>query len=173
MQEATESRINFDDLKVNGIKINYYLICKRKLWFYDKKITMEHNSEKVKLGKLLHENSYKEKKKEVLLDDMICIDILDKNTINEVKSSDKMEEVDVTQILYYLYYLKQNGIIKKGIINYPKQRKRDFIELTLEKELEIEKILLDINNILKIKKPPELEKKSYCTKCAYYELCFA
>ncbi|MEK7433010.1 MAG: CRISPR-associated protein Cas4 [Cyanobacteriota bacterium] len=173
MEEKTNSRINFDALKVNGIKVNYFLICPRKLWFYDKKINMEQNSEKVKIGKILHENSYKEKKKEVMLDDMICIDIVDKNTIREVKSSDKMQEADTIQILYYLYYLKQFGIIKKGTINYPSQRKREFIELTNEKELEIENILIEINNILKQKKPPELIKKSYCSKCAYYELCFA
>lgn len=173
MENETETSINFDNLKINGIKVNYYLICPRKLWLYDRKISMESNSDKVKIGKILHENSYKDKKKEVMLDDMICIDIVDSNTIKEVKSSDRMQEADTIQILYYLYYLKSVGVIRKGTINYPKQRKREFIELTKENEKRVEKILLEIDVILKRTNPPEIEKKSYCSKCAYYEFCYS
>lgn len=104
---------------------------------------------------------------------MICIDIVDSNTIKEVKSSDKMQEADTIQILYYLYYLKSVGVIRKGTINYPKQRKREFIELTKENEKRVEKTLLEIDGILKRTNPPEIEKKSYCSKCAYYEFCYS
>lgn len=37
---------DFESLKVQGIKFNYYFICKRKLWLFDKGITMENNSDK-------------------------------------------------------------------------------------------------------------------------------
>lgn len=166
-------KINFDELKVNGIKVNYYFICPRKLWLYDRKISMEQNSDKVKIGKIIHEMSYQNKKKEVLIDNMIALDIVDSNTIREVKSSDKMQEADEIQILYYLYYLKRLGIDKKGIINYPKQKKREFIELTEEKEKNIEEILLGIDSVLKAEKPPKTIDKPYCKKCAYYEFCYA
>jgi len=36
-----ETKINFEELKINGIKINHYVICPRKLWLFDKKIAME------------------------------------------------------------------------------------------------------------------------------------
>jgi len=134
---------------------------------------MEDKSEKVLLGALLHEISYKkDKPKEVLIDNLISIDILDSFNIREVKYSDKMEKADRMQILYYLYYLKKLGINKKGIINYPKQRKRKFIELKPEDEKEIEKILIEIDKILKQEKPPPVINEPYCKKCAYFEFCY-
>jgi len=165
--------INLEELKISGLKVNYYFICKRKLWLFDRKITMEKNSEKVLLGALLHEISYKkDKPKEILIDNLISIDILDSFNIREVKYSNKMKKADRMQILYYLYYLKKLGINKKGIINYPKQRKREFVELKPEDEKEIEKVLIQINKILKQKKPPPVIDEPYCKKCAYFEFCY-
>ena len=64
--------IDIEDLKVQGVKINYYYICKRKLWLFSKGITMEQNSSRVESGKIVHENSYKRmKSKEVLVDDIL------------------------------------------------------------------------------------------------------
>ncbi len=169
-----EKEINFEELKVNGIKVNYYFICHRKLWLFDRKISMEDKSEKVLLGVLLHEESYKrEKAKEVLIENLISVDILDSFNIREVKYSDKMEKADRMQILYYLYFLKKLGIKRRGILNYPKQRKREFVELTPQIEKEIEDVLLKINKILKQKKPPPVINESYCKKCAYYEFCYS
>ena len=112
-----ETEIDFEELKTNGVKINYYFICKRKLWLFDRKISMENQSDKVLMGKLLHEESYKrDKPKEVLIDNLISIDIVDISNIREIKYSDKMQTADKMQILYYLYYLKNLGIQKKGII---------------------------------------------------------
>ncbi len=168
-----QQEINFEELKTNGIKVNYYFICPRKLWLFDRNISMESKSDKVLMGALLHENSYKrDKPKEVLIDNLISIDIVDSLNIREVKYSDKMAQADKMQILYYLYYLKKLGINKKGIINYPKQRKREYIELTPEYEKEIEKALVEIDKILKQGKPPPVIDVLYCKKCAYYEFCY-
>ena len=49
-----EQEINFEEIKVNGTKVSYYYVCHRKLWLFDRKITMEDKSEKVLLGSLLH-----------------------------------------------------------------------------------------------------------------------
>lgn len=165
--------INFEEPKVNGIKINYYYICPRKLWLFDRKITMEDKSEKVLLGSLLHKESYeRERQKEVLIDNLIAIDILDGVNVREVKYSNKMEKADRMQILYYLYYLKNLGINKQGIINYPKQKKRVFIQLTEEAEKEIQTVLIEINKILKQEKPPPTIEAPYCKNCAYFEFCY-
>lgn len=130
--------------------------------------------DKVLLGKLLQEISYpKEKKKGILIDNLICIDILGDEFVREVKYSDKMKQADRMQILYYLYYLKKIGVERKGIINYPKMKKREIIELTEENQKDVENALLKINEILKMEKPPEPIKKKYCKKCAYFELCFS
>ncbi|MGB9809640.1 MAG: CRISPR-associated protein Cas4 [Caldanaerobacter sp.] len=161
------------DLRITGIKINYLFVCERKLWLFDRGIGMEHTSEKVLLGKLLEDSSYlSEEKRKILIDDLICIDIISEDEIREVKYSNKMEEANRMQILYYLYYLKKLGIKKKGVLNYPKQRKREIIELTLEDERKVEDALYRVGEIIKMEKPPSVVKKSYCKKCAYYEFCF-
>lgn len=162
-----------DKFKTQGIKVNYYYICKRKLWLFDKGISMENTSDRVLQGKVVHENSYaRDKNKEFLIDDIIKVDILEKDYVKEVKLSSKMEKSDKMQLLYYLFYLKQLGINKKGTINYVKEKKIEEIELTGEDEEEIKNALIDISKILALSKPPKLIKLPYCAKCAYYEFCF-
>lgn len=164
----------FDKLKTQGVKINYYYVCKRKLWLFSKGITMEDNSDRVMNGKLVHVNSYsKEKNKEVSIDDMLKIDIMDKGYIREVKISSKMEEADKMQLLYYLFYLKQMGIRKKGMLNYVKEKKREEVELTEEIEVKIKETLVDIKRIEEENSPPKLKRLPYCAKCSYFNLCFA
>lgn len=164
---------DLDLFKTQGIKLNYYYVCKRKLWLFDKGISMEHNSDRVLQGKVVHENSYpRQKNKEILIDDIIKVDIMDKDYIKEVKISSKMEKCDKMQLLYYLFYLKQMGIYKKGTINYVKEKKVEYIDLTENDEEEIKSALINISKILKENKPPKLKKLPYCTKCSYYEYCF-
>jgi len=171
--EKTGSDIDFQALKTTGIRINYLHVCERKLWLFDRGIGMEQTSDKVLLGKLLGEYSYpREQTRDVLIDNLIRIDIMDKDTIREVKYSNRLQEADRAQILYYLYYLKRLGIEKKGIINYPKMRRREEVVLTEEAEKKVEADLKRINKILSLKNPPEVKRKPYCKKCAYYELCF-
>lgn len=161
------------DLRITGIKINYLFVCERKLWLFDRGIGMEHTSEKVLLGKILEESSYlSEEKRKIMIDELICIDILSEDEIREVKYSNRMEDANRMQVLYYLYYLKKLGVKKRGILNYPKQRKREIVELNQEYEKKIEEALLKIEEIIKMEKPPPVVKKSYCKKCAYYEFCF-
>lgn len=164
---------DLEKFKIQGIKVNYYYICKRKLWLFDKGISMENTSDRVLQGKVVHENSYSRvKSKEVLIDDMIKVDIMDKDYVKEVKISSKMENSDKMQLLYYLFYLKQLGIVKKGSINYVKEKRVEEIELTDQDEIKIKEALEEIKTILNQDKPPKVDKLPYCTKCAYYEFCF-
>lgn len=45
-------------MNITGTHFNYYQVCKRKLWLFANGITMEHISELVYEGKLIHEESY-------------------------------------------------------------------------------------------------------------------
>lgn len=167
-----QEKINIDNIKITGVKINYLYVCERKLWLFDRGISMESGYDKVLMGKLLGEHSYPdEEKKEMLIDNLICIDIVSEDEIREVKTSNKLYQADRIQILYYLYYLKNLGIEKKGVINYPKMRKKEEITLTQQNEQEVETALKRIKEILMMEKPPELIQKSYCSKCAYCEFC--
>ncbi|MFZ5987569.1 MAG: CRISPR-associated protein Cas4 [Bacillota bacterium] len=165
---------NFENFKTQGIKVNYYYICKRKLWLFSKGITMEHLSDRVLSGKVLHETAYsRQKAREIMVDDILKLDIVDGDFVREIKLSSRMSVSHRMQLLYYLYYLKKSGIEKKGIINYVKERKQEFVELTDTDEIVIEKALVDIKRICDMEKPPSLEKLPICKKCSYYEFCFA
>lgn len=68
--------------------------------------------------------------------------------------------------------MKQRGVITKGIIDYPLLKQTVNIELDENDETKIEYMLNDIYEFVEKGCPPDLEKKSYCKKCAYYELCY-
>ncbi len=166
--------IYLKDMYITGTQVNYYFVCKTKLWLFSKNITFENESELVALGSLLHEFSYNNSKKEIILGS-IGIDYIKKKNnileIHEIKKSNKMEKADYYQLLYYLYYLKRLGIKSVGIINYPNSRKIIKVELTKDKEKEIKEILEDIKKIITGEFPKPI-KKPYCKKCAYYEFCW-
>ncbi|BCS82321.1 CRISPR-associated protein Cas4 [Anaerocellum diazotrophicum] len=163
----------FQDLKFQAIKINYFYVCKRKLWLFSKNITFENKSEKVLLGRLLHEYSYpKENSKEILIDNLITIDIMSDGSIREVKYSSKMKEADTMQVMYYLYYLKQKGIQKQGIINYPKEKRKEVLKLTPEYEEKVKQALKEIEEITTKSIPPPAQKQKICRLCAYFEFCW-
>ena len=63
-------------MKISGMMIYYYFVCKRKLWYYINQLNMEQNSELVAIGKILDENSYKREKKGILIDETINVDFI-------------------------------------------------------------------------------------------------
>ncbi len=162
------------NIQITGTEFNYYHICKRKLWLFAHNMEMEQESDNVFLGKLIHENSYQRKKKEILIDGVIKIDFMDDEAVHEVKKSNRMEDSHVGQLLYYIYYLRQKGVdIRKGIINYPKQRRTTEIELTPEKEEEVRETLEKIREVENLEQPPELLNSKICRKCGYEEFCYS
>lgn len=161
---------------INGTQINYYFICKTKLWLFSHNIQMEQESDNVKLGKTLHENSYK-KENEVLIDNLINVDFIKNNNpieIHEVKKTQSMKKSHEFQLLYYICYLKKEKGLNNitGYLNYPENRKKIKIELTDEKEKELKDVLEDINIIIN-SNIPKPKKSRICRKCAYFEFCFA
>ncbi|MBC2042200.1 CRISPR-associated protein Cas4 [Listeria welshimeri] len=161
-------------MRISGTHVYYYFVCKRKLWCFFKEIRMEHLDENVQLGKLLDESSYNREKGQVMIDETVNIDFIkDWKVLHEVKKSQAIEEAGIWQLKYYMYFLKQKGIIiEKGVVDYPKLRQRKMVFLTTEDEREIEKILVDIEIITSSSKPPTLIDKPLCKKCAYYEYCY-
>lgn len=165
---------NLEEFKTQGIKVNYYFICKRKLWLFDKGITMEEKNDRVLQGKNLHEVAYpRQETREVLIDDIIKVDVMEGDNIKEIKISSKMGLADRMQIAYYLYYLDYLGIKKTGTINYVREKRIEEIKLTDELKKEVEETLIDIKKVISMDKPPKFEKLPYCKKCAYYEFCYA
>ena len=161
---------------VNGTQINYYFICKTKLWLFSHDIQLEDGSENVKLGKILHDDSFK-REKDYLIDNLINVDFIkltDCIEIHEVKKTQKMDKSHEYQLLYYMHYLKNEKDIEniKGFLDYPKSRKKKEVFLTKEKEEELIKIIDDINRI-NSGEMPKPKNSRICRKCAYFEFCFS
>ncbi len=172
-KENNFNQVDFE-IHFSGTQINYFFVCKRKLWLYSHNMELESDSDLVVLGKLLHENSFKQKSLKEIEINRIKIDFFEKTKeVHEIKRSRKIENAHIYQLLYYLYYLEKNmGINAKGILHYPLLKKKKEVILTKENELDLQKVLVDTENIIKQEKPPEAEWKSYCKHCAYNELCW-
>lgn len=160
--------------KITGVMVYYYFVCKRKLWYFKNDVNMEHNSELVGIGKLIDENSYDREKKHILIDESINIDFLkDWKVIHEVKKSRKLDEAAKWQLKYYIWTLRNKGVdIEKGILDYPLLRKREEIFLTSYEEKELMEVLDQIQCVISVDLPPKVINKSFCKRCAYYELCY-
>ena len=163
-------------MKITGVMVQYYVACKRELWFFLNQINMNYEDENIIIGRHIHEDSYSREKKNILIDETIALDYVKKEkgiTVFEIKKSSKLEEPVRYQLYYYLYYLKhEKGIDAKGRIVYPKERKTEEVVLTPPIEKEIEEIIKGIEKIAQMDKPPEARRKPYCKRCSYYELCW-
>lgn len=173
-REGVQTSCNMSELRIIGVYVNYYFVCKRKLWLFSRNISMENNSQLVAMGKLIDEHSYKREQKHIEIDNTINIDFIGNNgTIHEVKKSKSIEQADIFQVKYYLYYLKKRGVENiNAEIDYPVLRKKVRVELTEEDITELEKYLTDIREIIESETPPPVKKTKICTPCAYFELCY-
>lgn len=164
--------LNFN---VNGTLIWYYYICKRETWLIGHGIEADQDNEFLVLGNHIHDIFYKERKKEILIDNTIKIDIMpNSKIIGEIKKSGKFLESAKMQVAFYLYYMKyEKNVELEGVLLIPEERKRIEINLNPDIEKELENTIEDIKNILSLEKPPPLIKIPYCKNCAYKELCWA
>ena len=159
-----------------GSQVAYFSICKTKLWLYSHFITMEHNSDIVRLGKIIDISSYSRESKNKLVDQKISIDFIRKKDtieIHEVKKSNKLEKAHKLQLKYYMYVLCLKGVRSlTGIINYPKLRKIVKVNLSSRDIQQIKNVLKEIGKVVNSKLPPKPIYKPYCRKCSYYNLCY-
>lgn len=161
-------------MQITGIMIYYYFVCKRKLWYFINQINMEQNSELVSIGKILDEDSYKNEKKGILIDNTINIDFIKNGAIlHEVKKTKSIEEAGIWQIKYYMYYLEQKGVKNiKAKIDYPLLRETKEIILENEDRKILKNIIKNIEEISSQEKVPSKMNSPICKKCAYFDLCY-
>jgi CRISPR-associated exonuclease Cas4 len=139
---------------------------------------MEHNSELVEMGKLIHETSYSDRPdrfQEVEIGP-VKIDFYDKRekVIHEIKKSDKLEEAHQWQVKYYIYIMEQAGIEGvTGLLEYPKLRHTEQVLLTDPDREALETIITNIDKITASENCPALVKKGICKNCSYYDFCYA
>lgn len=162
---------------MTGTHFNYYQVCHRKLWLFANGINMEHTSDLVYEGKLIHEVSYPQRAEryEELEIDGIKLDFYDarNKVIHEIKKSDKIEVAHEWQLKYYLYVLERNGIDGvTGILEYPTLRQTDKVILTDADRERIKEIEKDIESIVAGENCPPVINSKICKQCSYYEFCY-
>lgn len=161
-----------------GTHFNYYMVCHRKLWLFANGMQMEHTSELVEMGKLIHETSYpqrSEKYSEIEIDG-VKIDFYDaKNkVIHEVKKSDSHEEAHEWQVKYYIYILERNGVEGvTGILEYPKMRETSEVIISDVDRAAIAEFEKDIERIITSETCPAKLEQKRCKHCSYFDFCWS
>ena len=162
---------------ITGIHINYYFVCHRKLWLFMHGLQMEHSSDIVYEGKLIHEPSYRQRAsryQEVELPG-IKIDYYAayNKVIHEVKKSNQIEEAHIWQLKFYIYCLQQAGVEGvTGVLEYPKLRQKETITYESNDEAAIKTMMAKIYKIKELEACPDVINKSLCKRCSYYEFCY-
>jgi CRISPR-associated exonuclease Cas4 len=154
------------------------MICHRKLWLFANGIQMEHVSELVEMGKLIHETSYpgRSSKFEEVEIGGIKIDYYDAKSrvIHEIKKSDKIEKAHEMQLKYYIWVLEQYGIGGvSGVLEYPRLRKTEQVYLSNPDREEIPAMISDIEAIVLSDQCPEKVEMKMCKNCSYYDFCWS
>lgn len=165
-------------MQVTGTHFNYYQVCKRKLWLFANGINMEHTSDLVFEGKLIHEDSYPQRsgKYEEVEIDGIKVDFYDpkQKVIHEIKKSNKVESAHEWQVKYYIYVFEKNGMDGiTGVLEYPAMRKTQKVILNDADREQIKKMEDDILRIVSDDNCPALQKKGICKNCSYFDFCYS
>ncbi len=165
-------------MNITGTHFNYYMVCCRKLWLFANGLSMEHTSDLVYEGKLIHETSYGQRSgrySEIEIDG-IKIDYYDaKNkVIHEVKKSNSREEAHEWQLKYYIYILERNGVEGiTGILEYPKLHQTREIVLSDSDRLEIKEFEKKIEQIIGSEICPDRPEQRKCRNCSYFDFCWS
>ena len=164
-------------MHLTATHINYFMVCRRKLWLFSNGIHMEHTSDTVAEGKLIHETSYPQRAErytELEIDGSV-IDFYDARNkiIHEVKKSSRIETAHVWQVKYYIWLLKKNGVDGvTGIIEYPKLRETTKVELSDDDVDFLERTIAEIRQLVVCEDCPVRIEMKICKNCSYFEFCY-
>lgn len=173
-------------IHINATLINLYHICPRECWLHANGIRMEHTSDVVYDGKLLHETSYPQRSdrySEVELNATLPagielngkIDFYDakRNIIHETKRSDKAEAAHEWQCKFYIWLLELNGIFgTQALLEYPRLRVTHEIFLSDSDKIYLINITQAISILLQSENCPPRLQAGICKSCSYYDLCY-
>lgn len=173
-------------MHITATLINLYNVCPRECWLHANGINMEHTSDIVYDGKLLHETSYPqrtERYEEILISAEYNgialfgqIDYFDgrNNMVHEVKRSNKVEKAHSRQVKFYLWLLELNGVSGiTGLLEYPKLRMTDEVLLNDEDREELKKSITEITSLIVGDSCPPVINAKICRSCSYFDFCYS
>ena len=173
-------------MNITGTHINYFRLCKRKLWLFYNDITMEQTSDLVADGKVIEEESYQHRSENYTQIELSYeylgltlsgkIDFYDtrNRVIHETKRSNKVEDAHIWQVKFYLWLLQLNNIkTEYGVIEYPKLRLTEKVYLE-DKDLNyLDALMLAIKELILDDNCPPVINSKICTSCSYYDFCYS
>lgn len=162
---------------ITGTLIQSYFICQRQLWLMSRQLTPDQDHPYLAMGRLIDESSYGRERKKINFENIVLDFVRSEDgeglIVGEVKKTSRAINSARMQLAYYLYRLKEEGLLAKGILLFPQERKREPVELTPELEQKLQKVFAEIKEILRLEKPPPVEKIPYCKQCGYKEFCYS
>lgn len=173
-------------MNITGTHINYYRLCKRKLWLFFNSIHLEQTSDLVADGKVIEEESYQQRSERYMQIELSAeyesttivgkIDFFDTRdrVVHETKRSNKVEQAHIWQVKFYLWLLKLNNIeVEKGILEYPKLREKEEVFLDEEDIAYLKKTIQEIEAVVYDKNCPTIIQTRICRSCSYHDFCYA
>ena len=102
--------MTMNNIPITGVMVQYYVTCKRELWFFANQINMNYNNEDISIGKYIHEKSYSRENKEIQFDNMVFDYVKTNEGINifEIKKSSKLTIGAKYQLYFYMYNTKKS-----------------------------------------------------------------
>lgn len=177
------------NVRIGGMLVGYYVICPRKVWLSMRGLWMEQESDTVAIGRLIDATSYGRAKKHIDLeaeapDGTRLVGRIDwadlrEGTLHETKKSRAVEDAHRWQVRFYLWLLKLNGVTRAdgtpfaGCLNYPRLKRTEPVALLPEHEARLADMVAKIRAIAaQPKPPPRIDKRTFCARCAFEELCY-
>lgn len=159
---------------ITGTLIWYYFVCKRQVWLMAHELNPREDYDRLEIGRLLHEESYKRDDKEIVVGD-VRLDLIreehGKILVGEVKKSSHFTLPAIMQVCFYLRQLKERGVDAEGQLLFPKERKKLKVELSAENERQLDEAISDIRSLMAQPQPLPYAPCKFCGKCAYLEFC--
>ena len=99
--------------------------------------------------------------------------------VHETKKGRSCEAAHALQLRFYLWVLALSGVTGPkggaltGRLDYPALRRGEDVTLESEHERELERVVSALAVLAGTDAPPERHpRRSFCTRCAFEELCY-
>ncbi len=164
------------DIRVIGSFIQAMMICQRQVWLMSRQICPDEDNIFLELGRMIGTRAYGRERREVHLGHL-NLDLVRRGerelVIGEVKKSSRAINAARMQLAFYLYELREIGIEAEGELLFPEERRKERLLLDTDLIKQVEELKSQIITIIHQDKPLTTERITFCSKCAYAELCWA
>ncbi|WP_245625948.1 CRISPR-associated protein Cas4 [Haloparvum sedimenti] len=157
---------------MTGVMMQYYVVCKRELWFASRHLEIDRENPAVVRGQRVDDTAYEEERENLSLG-MVSLDLLQDGRVVEVKPSSSLEEPATMQLSYYLWYLEEFADAERdGVLVHPTERRRQPVTLDADRRAKVEDTIRGIHEVITSDTPPEATEKPFCSACAYHDFCW-